>query len=111
MEGALTPSVTDWLQAGAAIMTMFAAFVAAFVAAKAPKLAAEYAESYRRKSAESDEMRAFQIYVFRALMKGRSEIIAQDTRAALNLVEAAFHRSSFGTAYVYEICARRTICN
>ena len=86
----MTPTVTDWVQAGAAILTMLAAFVAAYVAARAPKLAAEYAETYRRKTAEADEARAFQLMVFRALMKGRAEIMAQDTRAAINLVEAAF---------------------
>lgn len=86
----MSPTFTDWLQAGAAILTMIAAFVAAFVAARAPKMAAEYAERYRRKTAEADETRSFQVQVFRALMKGRAEIMAQDTRAALNLVEAAF---------------------
>lgn len=69
---------------------MLAAFAALWVALKAPKMAASYAEQYRRETAVADEVRALQVQVFRALMKGRSEMLNQDTRAAINLIEAAF---------------------
>lgn len=80
----------DWVQAIAAILTLLAALAALVIAAKAPRLAAKYAEDYRRQTAASDELKALQTYVFRALMKGRQEILAQETRGAINLVEAAF---------------------
>lgn len=86
----MAPTLTDWIQAGASVLTFVTAIVAARIAWKAPELAASYAEKYRRETAEADELRTFQIYVFRALMKGRAEILAADTRAAINLVEAAF---------------------
>lgn len=80
----------EWVQAGAAIATLCAAVAAAVIAARTPRLAAQYAEEYRRTNAIIDEQRAFQLNIFRALMKGRSEIVAIDTRAAINLVEIAF---------------------
>lgn len=80
----------DWVQALAAIFTLLAALAALVIAAKAPRLAARYAEEYRRETAAADELRSLQTNVFRALMKGRKEILALDTRAAINLVEAAF---------------------
>lgn len=90
----MEPSLPEWLQAAAAILTMIAAFAAALIAWKVPELAARYAEKYRRETLAADEMRAFQTQVFRALMKGRAEMAAQDTRAAINLCEAAFPRDA-----------------
>jgi hypothetical protein len=69
---------------------MFAAFIAVWIATKAPRLAAKYAEEYRRETAAADEQRALQVHVARLLMKGRSEILSLDSRTALNLVEVAF---------------------
>lgn len=89
----MEPTLTDWIQAGASILTLGAALLAVFIAWRAPEMAASYAEKYRRKTAELDEQRAFQILVFRALMKGRSEILQPDTRAAINLVEVAFPKA------------------
>ena len=86
----MIPMATDWIQAGASTLTLGAAIVAAVIAARAPKQAAQYAERYRRETARLDEQAAFQTYIFRALMKGRSEIANVDSRAAINLVEAAF---------------------
>lgn len=80
----------EWIQALAAVLTLLAALAALVIAAKAPRLAAKYAEDYRRQTAADDELRSLQSNVFRALMKGRKEILASDTRAAINLVEAAF---------------------
>jgi hypothetical protein len=84
------PTVTDWVQAIASVLTFGCAIAAVVIANRAPKLAASYAEQYRRETAQLDEARNFQIQVFRALMKGRAEIVAVDTRAAINLAEAAF---------------------
>jgi hypothetical protein len=80
----------EWIQAIAAVATLFAAIAAAVIAFQTPKLAAQYAEEYRRKNAAIDEQRAFQQMIFRALMKGRNELASLDTRAAINLVEVAF---------------------
>jgi hypothetical protein len=84
------PTVTDWIQAGASIFTMIAAVCAAVIAAKAPKLAARYAEQYRRDNAAADELQRMRTMLFHALMKGRNELLNADTRAAINLVEVAF---------------------
>lgn len=80
----------EWVQAVAAVLTLLAAVAALVIAQKAPRLAARYAEDYRKETAAADELRSLQTNVFRALMKGRKEILAQDTRAAINLVEVAF---------------------
>lgn len=82
------------MEAIAALLTMIAAFAAVRIAWKAPQLAASYAEKYRRETAALDEQRMLQVWVFRALMKGRAEIVHQDTRAAINLCEAAFPQDS-----------------
>ena len=87
---AMEPSLTDWIQAGAAALTLLAAIVAAIIALKAPRMAAKYAEEYRRENVKIDDQSKLQTDVFRALMKGRSEILAPDSRAAINLVEVAF---------------------
>lgn len=86
----MEPTLTDWIQAIASVLTLGAALLAVLIAWRAPEMAASYAEKYRRQTAEADEQRSLQLLVFRALMKGRSEILNQDTRAAINLVEAAF---------------------
>lgn len=83
----------EWVQAVSAVLTLLAALAALVIAAKAPRLAAKYAEEYRRQTANADEIKSLQTYVFRALMKGRQEIMAPDTRAAINLVEVAFPNS------------------
>jgi hypothetical protein len=87
----MEPTTTDWIQAGASVLTMMAAIVAALIAAKAPRLAAKYAEDYRRENAKADEAARLKSLVFQALMKGRQEIMNADSRAAINLVEVAFH--------------------
>jgi hypothetical protein len=82
----MEPTTTDWIQAGASVLTMMAAIVAALIAAKAPRLAAKYAEDYRRENAKADEAARLKSLVFQALMKGRQEIMNADSRAAINLV-------------------------
>jgi hypothetical protein len=86
----MEPSITDWVQAGAALLTMIAAIAALTIAAKAPRLAAKFAEQYRRQNAAEEERQRFRLNVFMALMKHRSEILAADARAAINLVDVAF---------------------
>ncbi len=84
------PSVTDWIQAAASLLTMLAACAALIVAAKAPRLAAKFAEEYRRQSAAEEDRQKLRLGVFSALMKHRSEILAPDARAAINLIDVAF---------------------
>lgn len=84
------PLVTDWLAAGASVVTFFTAAAALYVAAKAPKKAAEWAETYRRQSEQAAERERLRTQVFVSLMKCRSQLLHPDALAALNLVDVAF---------------------
>lgn len=84
------PHVTDWIQAAASLLTMMAAFAALIIAAKAPKWAAKFAEDYRQQNASAEEIQRFRMQVFSTLMAHRSEILAREARAAINLVDVAF---------------------
>lgn len=86
----MEPMTTDWIQAGAALLTMIAAIAALVIAAKAPRLAAAFAEKYRRESAAEEERQKMRMLVFFSLMKHRVEVLAPDARAAINLVDVAF---------------------
>lgn len=88
----MQPQLTDWIQAFAASVTMIAAIAALIIASKAPRLAAKFAEDYRRQSAVEDELKRFRALIFQSLMKHRHpyEIFAQDARAAINLIDVAF---------------------
>lgn len=83
-------NTADWLQAVSSILTMFAAFIAAVVAWRAPTAAAKFAEKLRQQSADDEDMRRFRMTVFSALMKCRREILNVDARAAINLADVAF---------------------
>lgn len=84
------PLITDWLTATAAVFTFFTASAALFVAAKAPKKAAEWADTYRRQSEQAAEREKLRTQVFVYLMKCRSQLLHADAIAALNLVDVAF---------------------
>jgi hypothetical protein len=80
----------EWVQAIASVATLGAAAVALIIAAKAPRLAAQFAESYRRDSSIADEKQRMKMMVFTALVKGRRQLMHADTIAALNLLDIAF---------------------
>lgn len=84
------PNITDWLTAIAAISTFFTAIAAVFIAANAPKKAAEWAETYRKQSEKSSERERLRSHVFMLFMKCRSQLLHQDALTALNLVDVAF---------------------
>lgn len=84
------PLITDWLQAIAAIFTFLAAGAALTVAMKAPKKAAEWAETYRRQSEQAAERERLRMNLFVSLMKCRRQLLHQEALAALNLVDVAF---------------------
>lgn len=84
------PTITDWLQLGAASLTMLAAFAAVVIAKRAPKLAAEWAEKYRRQSEQASDKERLQMHVFVSLMKCRAQILHSEAISALNLIDAAF---------------------
>lgn len=84
------PNITDWLTAGAALCTLLTAVVAVYLAALAPKKAAEWAETYRRQSEQASERERLRMHVFVLLMKCRSQILHQDALTAVNLVDVAF---------------------
>lgn len=84
------PVITDWIQAGASVLTMLAAVAALVIASKAPKLAAQFAEQFRSRSATSEVVWRFQLQVFTALMAHRSEIMHPEARSAINTVDVAF---------------------
>lgn len=83
-------TITDWLQAGAGLVTMVAAIAALIIASKAPRLAAKFAEDYRRQNSAEDQRQQLQMQIMAALMKCRSEILHPDARAAINLADVAF---------------------
>jgi hypothetical protein len=80
----------EWVSAVAALLTMGAAFAALWVAWRAPKIAAEFAEALRRQNQAADELQRFQMHVFTTLMRCRAEIVNVEARAAINLVDVAF---------------------
>ncbi len=86
----MQPTTTDWIQAGASLLTMLAAIVALIIASKAPRLAAIFADQYRKQSAAEEDRQKLRLAVVSALMKHRTEILAPDARAAINLVDLAF---------------------
>jgi hypothetical protein len=83
-------SITDWIQAGSSVLTMLAATAALIIASKAPRLAAKFAEEYRRQHAAQEEKQKLRLNVFLTLMRYRAELLAADARAAINLVDVAF---------------------
>lgn len=86
----MVPTITDYVQAGAAVLTMVAAMAAAVIAWRAPKMAAEYAERYRRENAKIDERDRLRMHTLQALLRGRKQLLHQDSVAALNFVDLAF---------------------
>lgn len=86
----MTPTITDYVQAGAAVLTMGAAIIALVIASKAPRLAAKYAEQYRRDNAKADERDRLRMSVLLMLLRGRKQLLHQDSVAALNIVDLAF---------------------
>ena len=85
------PNLADWIQACAAVFTMLAAFTALWIASKAPRAAAGWAEKYRKQSEQATEAERLRMNVFVALMKCRSQILHVDAIAALNVLDVAFH--------------------
>lgn len=86
----MAPQLTDWIQAAAALLTMAAAFAALMIAAKAPRLAAKFAEQYRSENAAREDLQRYRMSVFSTLMAHRSEMLARDARLAINSVDVAF---------------------
>lgn len=81
----------DWVQAISSILTLLAAVVAVVIAAKAPKLAARFAEDYRKDGAREDERARLRTTVLLMLLRGRRQLTAKETVEALNIVDFAFH--------------------
>lgn len=86
----MEPTFTDYVQACAAVLTMLAAFAALFIAFKAPKWAARYAESFRREHAKVDERDRLRMHTLFMLVRGRKQILHPDVVTALNIVDLAF---------------------
>lgn len=86
----MSPSLTDWLGAIAAMLTMLAAGAALVVAWRAPKMAAQFAENLRTANEAANERVKMRLLIFTALMKCRSQLLHQDALAALNMIEVAF---------------------
>lgn len=83
----------EWVSAAAALLTFGAAAAALVVAWRAPKMAAEFAETLRRQNQATDELQRFQMNVFVTLMRCRAEILNPEARAAINVVDVAFPRN------------------
>lgn len=83
-------NLPEWIQAGAAVATLLAALAALVVAAKAPRMAAQFAEQYRRETARDEDRQRLRIGIFTALMRGRRAMLHPDTVAALNLIDVGF---------------------
>jgi hypothetical protein len=84
------PTLTDWIQAIAGLLTMAAAVTALIIAAKAPRLAAKFAEQYRSESEARDHLQKLQVAVFLQLMAHRAELTSLPARQAVNAVDVLF---------------------
>lgn len=82
--------MTDWIIAGASIVTACAAVAAYFVARGAPKAAARFADEFRADSVVREERQRLRTNVLISLLRGRRQWFHSDTIAALNLVDFAF---------------------
>ena len=83
--------MTDWIIAIASATTAVAAIGAFVVARRAPRAAAKFADQFRRESVPLEEREKLKTQVLLALLKGRSQLMHQDTIAALNVVDFVFH--------------------
>jgi hypothetical protein len=86
----MEPTITDWVQAIASVFTLAAAIAAVVIATKAPRLAAEFAEEFRRQNSKTDERDRLRFHVLLMLVRGRKQLLHQDTISALNIVDVAF---------------------
>jgi histone H3/H4 len=83
-------STADWIQALASVLTLLTALVAIVIAWRVPKLAAKFAEDYRRQHSAADEMQKLQFQFFLQLMAHRAEIAHPLARQAVNAVDVIF---------------------
>ena len=84
------PSITDWIIAVAATLTMVAAIAALIVAWRAPQMAAQFAEQLRRDDAVESDRAKLRMAIFISLMKSRNQILHREAIDALNLVDVVF---------------------
>lgn len=84
-------TAADWIQAGAAVFTSAAALCALIIAAKAPKWAARWAETYRSQSEKSNEREKLRTYILMTLLRCRKTLVHADALGALNMIDVAFH--------------------
>lgn len=82
--------MTDWIIAGASVVTACAAVAAYLVAKRAPKAAAKFADEFRADSVVREERQRLRTNVLMSLLRGRRQWFHADTIAALNLVDFAF---------------------
>lgn len=84
------PSLTDWLQAAAALSSAIAAGAALLVAWKGPRSAAKLAERLRIESQRHEDSRRAKLSLFYTLMEERGSLGSPAAMAALNRAEAVF---------------------
>lgn len=82
--------MTDWIIAGASLITAFVAIGAYRVAKAAPKAAAKFADEFRSDSIVREERQRLRTNVLISLLRGRRQLFHSDTIAALNVVDFAF---------------------
>jgi hypothetical protein len=73
---------------------MGAAIIALIIAAKAPRLAAKFAEEYRSQNAAREDIQRLQLHVFLQLMAHRAELANPLARQAVNAVDVVFAGNS-----------------
>jgi hypothetical protein len=83
--------MSEWVQLTIAALTTIAAGFAAFATWRAPRSAAELAESMRRSSERDTERRRHKLHVFASLMQERASIASVEGVRALNLIDVIFH--------------------
>lgn len=83
----------EQVQAAAAIATFLAACVAVWATFRAPRLAAEFAESLRAMSQKREEERRLKLWIFSMLMQHRRSIAHNDAVSALNLIDVVYRDS------------------
>ena len=81
---------TEWLPIIAAVASAIAALAAVFATWNAPRSAASYAESLRKRNEREEEIQRQKLYIFSELMKARGVQITREAVAAFNLIDLVF---------------------
>jgi hypothetical protein len=85
--------MTEAIALAAAVFSAIATGLAALATWRAPRAAAELAESLRREAERHSERQRLKLNVFHTLMQERAQIYSDEGVRALNLIDVVFNES------------------